>query len=87
MRKAEVQGLIDDTINLYNQHHTKTFKMLRKSRVFKQLWRTVTDDERILSLVVLERISTKRQPYAQKLKLKRLPKQDDLDWFREYFGE
>ena len=81
------QQTIDDTVKLYNTVSSKTFKQIVKSRVYKQLTQTFNEKQYAVSYMVLNRIAT-RQPFTGKIRIKHLPTQEDLYFFKkEYLKE
>ena len=81
------QQIVDDTVKFYNTVTPKTFKQIVKSKRYKQLIRPLNDKQYIISMMILQRIATARQPVTTKIKLRHIPTQGDLNYFNDYMNE
>lgn len=78
----DLQKVIDDTVVLYNGVYHKTYKSIVRSRVYQQYVVSLTDREAVISQTVLQKIST-RQPFSQKIALKRRPTATDIAYLKQ----
>jgi hypothetical protein len=79
------QNIVNSTITLYNENHTKSFKQLRKSRVFKDLLKCMNHNEQLISVFVLDYVckNYKKKPLDKEIKLRRIPNDDDFAFLQK----
>jgi len=81
----QYQQVVDDTIGYYNTVSSRTLKQILRSRGYRDFVRDYTPKQHMVSRMIMDKIA-QRKPFTSSIKIKRLPTEQDLEKYHEFYG-